>query len=279
MTYQLRGRRWLAGGCGALVAVAATMAGTLVPAAPALAGSNAGTTTGASAAASTPTSSITDVNRLNLIKTESARLIARRVASLQAAEQVVGAKAFLGSDGTAVATGMQDDISGLEALGAKIQADTILSQARQDRDLIYTQFRVYYLVLPVATNVIDVDFSSNVGVTGMDQDITQLQGYVNTANQGVLGPIVTGMADQVHIATTATAGLSAQLLSYTPAEWNANHRLLANAGVDIRTADRALQVAGNDLARADRYLRQGVAGGQAPKAQPDLGRKGHGPKR
>jgi len=71
----------------------------------------------------------------------------------------------------------------------------------------------------------------------------------------VLGPLVNDMQTQAQTASSATSGLSAQLMAYTPAQWDANHGLASNAGTDIRTANRALAVANRDLQKAESYLR------------------------
>jgi hypothetical protein len=63
------------------------------------------------------------------------------------------------------------------------------------------------------------------------------------------------MQSQSSTATTATSGLSAQLLGYTAADWDANHGLLNGARIDIFIANRALGTAWKDDQRANDYLR------------------------
>ena len=153
---------------------------------------------------------------------------------------------------------MQADISALEALGADIAADTTVTQVDINIDAVFG-LRVYDLVLPVMTDVVQIDRATNVRIPALNQDITTLKGDLNPNNQGVVGPLVNDMQTQVQTATSATSGLSAQLLAYTPAQWDANHGLLSNAGTDIRTANRALEVADNDLQKAEWYLRHGAS--------------------
>ena len=117
--------------------------------------------------------------------------------------------------------------------------------------------RVYDLVLPVVSDVIQVDRVTNVRIPALNQAINTLRGDVNSSNQGVLGPLVNDMQTQAQTATSATSGLSAQLLAYTPAQWDANHGLL-NHCADIRTANRVLAIANRDLQKAERYLRNGA---------------------
>jgi hypothetical protein len=252
MTNQLRRRSIGASVCAALLAAAAALAGSFVAASPAMA-----QTGGAPAASRVPPPQAYQ-GRLNWIKKESNRMIELRVDSLQRALRVVAAKSFLGSDQTTLETNLNSDISGLQALDAKIQSDTTVQQALADRAQILTGFRVYLLVLPVVNLVIQTDFITNVEIPAINADVAQIQALVNTTNQVVLDPLITDMHNQVSIATTATSGLSAQLLAYTPAEWNTNHKLLANAYVDVRTAGRAMLQANVDLKKAERYLGHGL---------------------
>jgi hypothetical protein len=261
MTHQLRGRqRWHAGAGAALAAMLAAVAGTLASTtAPASADSTPSST---SAPAVTSTTGVpADVsNRLAWIKNDSARLIANRVKSQETAINVVQGKSYLSTDGTTMVSGMQAVITSLQALGTKIAGDPTVSQALEDRALIFTQYRVYLLVLPIVNDVIRIDYIDNVTLPTLNAAITQLKSDENSYNEGVIGPLVTDMTDQVQIATSATSGLSAQLLAFTPAEWDANHGLLSNAGTDIRITNRALEVANKDLQEADRYLRRGTPG-------------------
>ena len=129
---------------------------------------------------------------------------------------------------------MGSDISGLQALGPTIAGDTTVAQAEADRALIFTEFRVYHLVLPVVSDVSQADRAVNVLLPAVQDAITKLEADENSSNQGVLGPIIANMQAQVQLATSATNGLSAQLLAFTPAEWDADHGLLN--GADHRTA-------------------------------------------
>jgi hypothetical protein len=154
---------------------------------------------------------------------------------------------------------MQADITGLQAIGTAIAGDTTVAQVNANDGLVFG-YRVYDLVLPVVSDVVQIDRIANVRIPALNQAITTLKADLNSSNQGVLGPLVNDMQTQAQTATSATSGLSAQLLAYTPAQWDANHGLLSNAGTDIRTANRVLAVANNDLQKADRYLRSGRLG-------------------
>jgi|GEM_PF-2047119 len=226
----------------------ATAAGSLAAASPALAQGDRGRAVGP--AATVPRSA----GRLSRIKAEAARWVTARARSLDQAMAAVQSYSFLGSDGTTLVANMRADVSGLEALDQKIQSDTTVAQAVADAADIFTQFRVYYLVLPVVSYVVATDRVDNVYVPALNSDISWLQSQENASDQAVIGPLVAGMQSQVQAAGSATSGLSAELLGYTPADWNANHGLLDPARSSVLTAERAVYTAEREYYEALRYL-------------------------
>ncbi len=250
MTYEGRSRqRWRAAAGVALAATLATVASSL-----------AGTTAPALAAgAPTTTATATDAlptwgSTLAEVQAQAAAAISIRITALQAAIKTAQGESFLGSDATTLVNDMQADITGLQALGTKIAADTTVAQAIADADLIFTQFRVYYVMLPVARDVASVDYITNVYLPGLAKEISQLQAAENSANQSVIAPLISGMQSEVQIATGATTGLSAELLAFTPAEWDSNHTLFSTAETAIQTAEKAVGYAVKDFERAENYL-------------------------
>ena len=229
----------------------------------------------------TTTSTTSEPGRLAAIKARASRGISRRVASLNVAIAVVQSKSYLGPDQATLVSIMQADLSDLQALGTKIASDTTVAQALADYDSIFTQLRVYYLVFPVVQDVIRVDYIDNVALPALTQEVTSLQGQVNSSNQGVLDPLVSDMQAQGQVITAATSGVTARLLTFTPAEWNANHALFASVNANIVTSNRALVTANRDYQRALAYLRRGLVGKdrspkQAPKPKRDRDHGGRG---
>ncbi|MGD0811599.1 MAG: hypothetical protein ABSA91_18105 [Acidimicrobiales bacterium] len=192
---------------------------------------------------------------LNRAKAFAAGLILERLNSLQVAIKKVQGDGFLGSDGATLVSEMQADITGLQTLGTTIAGETTLDEVLASIRLIYSEFRVYYLMLPVTADVVIVDYAVNVKLPALAASISLLQGAENSSNEGVLAPLIVNMQAQSGIITTATGGLSAQLLSYTPTEWNANHGLLNGARAEILVSDRAFGTAERDWQEASRYLR------------------------
>lgn len=193
--------------------------------------------------------------QLAAIQAKASRAIAERVGSLNTAIALVQSKSYLGADQATLVSDLQTDDSALQTLDAKISADTTVAEALSDYDSIFSQLRVYLLVMPVVNDVIRVDYVNNVVLPTDNQEISTLQGQVNSSNQGVLTPLITDMQDQVQVATGATSGLSAQLLTFTPAEWNSNHQLFASTSANIATTNQAVATAAKDYSRALAYIR------------------------
>ncbi len=254
MSYQMQRRpRWYAGASAAFVTTLAVLAGSV--AATSTPASADSTTTTDPSATTVPAAAADVAGGLNWVKQDSARLISDRLGSLEGTIKVAQGRSYLGADGTTLVNGMSSDISGLQALGAKIAGDTTVGGAEADRALIFTEFRVYLLVLPVVDDVSQTDRIVAVFLPAVQDALSKLEADENSSNQAVLGPIVANIQAQVQLATSATNGLSAQLLAYTPAEWDADHGLLNGPSTNLRIGDRALVTIDNDVREADRYLR------------------------
>jgi hypothetical protein len=253
MTYQRRQRRWHAVASTALTATLATVATTLAPALPRAFAD--GTTTTSSTTTTTPAP---PPPGLAAIQADAARLISNRVNALQEEIKVVQSKDFLGSDQATLVSQMQTDITNLQALGAKIAADTTLQAAIADRADIFTQVRTFFFVLPMARDVTQADWVTNVELPALNQEVAQIQAQESSANQAVVSSLLDSAQAQIQVAGNATAGLSAKLLAYTAAEWDADHALLVPAVQAIRSALRAIDFARDYLSRAERYLRHHV---------------------
>ena len=265
MSNHIQGRRRWQTATGGAIALAVAAASLAVVAAPAF--SDPTTTTTSPSTTTTPTifPSVTvafaTTTGLNKAKRYAAALILERLNSLQFAIKKVQGDSFLGSDGATLVSDMQADMTGLQTLGTTIAGETTVAEVEASIQLIFSEFRVYRLMLPVAGDVIVVDNAVNVKLPALSTSISLLQGAENSSNQAVLAPLISNMQSQSGIITGATGGLSAELLSYTPSDWNANHNLLNGATAEILVTDRAFGTANRDWQEASRYLRHHGGGG------------------
>ncbi len=179
--------------------------------------------------------------------------IERRVASLNAAIGVVQSSTFLGADQATLLQLMQSDVSGLQQLDQTIQADTTLQAARTDARKIFTDYRVYALMLPVVHMVRGADAVTKVIVPKLDAAATHLQDAITQHNASNLQPLLDDLEAQVAAAQQLVSGLPGHLEALKPADWNANHQVLQPS------RDR-LQSARLDLRRARQDARDIVSG-------------------
>src|SRR5438067_399648 len=142
-----------------------------------------------------------------------------RIADLNKAITSVDGTAFLGADQSALMAGMQNDITGLKTLDTTIQADTAITAAKADAQRIFTDFRVYALVLPVTHLVVATDAMTNVVIPKMTTVADALQLIITKTNAASEQPTLDDMKAQIAGALTATNGLAADLQSFTPAQW------------------------------------------------------------
>jgi hypothetical protein len=250
----------------ALAVSLATVAGALaLGAAPAMADQNDGHSNQGSGPATVPVTPGTlppvapgQSKHLWQVKRDADRAINERVNVLNVAVRRLATMSYMGQDATTLTSSMQQDVTNLQALKVSIDAATTVQQAMAGYTQIFTDYRVYYLVLPAAQGAATADWLTSVKIPTLTQQVTQLQGLQNTADQAVLGPIVSGMQSLLQTATTDTTGVSAQLLSYTAQQWDANHNILFGAQTNLRTASGAIAAAERDYARAEEYLTRGL---------------------
>jgi hypothetical protein len=203
-------------------------------------------TSGAIAGAATPAAT---PQSLSGIQARAAAAISLRVNDLNAAIAKVNADQRLGSDNAALVAYLQADVAPLQALGQKIAADTTESTAAADYATIFANYRVLALVLPaahIARAADEVDVTTIPALTAL---ATKAASHLNSSNQAALQPLLTDLNTQITAATNSTAGVSATVLAYTPADWNANHDLLT-------TGRSAVQSAETDIAKARADLKQ-----------------------
>src|SRR3954468_14462020 len=183
---------------------------------------------------------------LDAVKQAAHTAVTNRVTALNRAITAVNQAPNLGTDQAALVTTMQHDISGLGDLDTTIQADTTVGDAKADARKVFTDFRVFALVLPVTHMVVATDRIDNAVIPRLDDVVTKLQGLITEANATNQQATLDDMKTQIAAAQTATNGLSADLQAFTPAQYNADHSLLSGDRAKLRTARADLQKARQD---------------------------------
>jgi hypothetical protein len=144
------------------------------------------------------------------------------------------------------------DLSGLTALRATIAADTTAAQARTDYQKIFTDYRVYWLVLPQVHYAAAADDITTAVLPRLTDAQTKLAALLAGPDAAKNTPAVqaamTDLVNQIAAATTVTTGLSATVLAYTPAQVNANHNLMRQARQTLQSARTDIKAARADVA-------------------------------
>ncbi|HET9657289.1 MAG TPA: hypothetical protein VFP72_18195 [Kineosporiaceae bacterium] len=236
----------LAAGGAALIAVLATAA------TPALAATAPAAVTGTPAVSGTPAPG---TGPAAVQKQAAAEIAARQTAITARLNQLstggnlsTGDKGLTAADRQALITILTGDRSGLGTLGAKIAADTDLATARADRQKIFTGYRVFALAMPQVRLVRAADALTTEALPRLADAQARLQAALEKAGRSDQAAAqLADLGKQLDTLRSATSGLSAKLLAFTPAQYDADHDLLAPSRQSLLSAREALRQARADL--------------------------------
>ena len=133
--------------------------------------------------------------------------------------------------------------------------DLLLAQERHSFDAagkpieqqeIFSDYRVYALVLPVGHMVRAVDVVDNLIAPALNQAAGMFETAITTRGLTSLQPTLDDMKAQLATAAQATSGLAARLEALTPAQWNASHEVLSSPRSSLDAARDALRKARQD---------------------------------
>lgn len=224
----------------------------------------AAATTGAAAAGNSGSSGAPDT--LAGIKAKAASDVTARVNALNAGIAKVNAAKGLGPGQAALAAYLGADITPLQQLNQKIAGDTTVKQAAEDFSTIFSNFRVYLLVLPAARIAGDADHATTTALPALTADAAKAQSHVDPGNQAQLQPLIDDLNSQISTATDATNGLAATVLAFTPAQWDANHDLLSASKSAAQTTDAAVTKGRADVRQIVQILKGSVTAGHGATA-------------
>lgn len=231
--------------------ITATAAMTLA-AAGATAGVAYADTTTPTTAGSTSSSPAGHGAALTALKARAATAVTTRVNALDSAVTRVNSNRFLtSSDKTTLLNTLNSDLSGLQQLGPKIQADTTLAAAQADYRTIFTNYRVFALALPQVHFAAAADDLTGTVVPHLTDAQTRLQkllsGPDQSKNSASVQAAMADLSKQISAITSATNSLSSTVLGYTPSQWDANRQLLTPARQALTGARSAARTARQDV--------------------------------
>ncbi|MCU4183223.1 hypothetical protein K6U06_02540 [Acidiferrimicrobium sp. IK] len=192
-------------------------------------------------------------SRLQKIQAKASAAVTHQVDALNKQIAKVQAAKDLGADQAPLLASLQGEVSGLQALGRTIAADTTAASAAKDAKTIVTGYRVKGFELPMSRMVLAADRVSAQAVPRLTGIETKLAARVTPADTAQVTSLLADMKTQLTSAGGATAGLAAKLLVLTPAGFAADHALLAQPRASLAAAGADLKkaVADAKLARAD----------------------------
>jgi hypothetical protein len=188
---------------------------------------------------------------LSTIQASGAAKTSARIASLGAAITRVTANTSLtDADRSSILATLTADLAAMKSLAAKIAADTVVSTARADYASIFTVYRVYAVALPQAHFAAAADALADKALPRLTSAESKLAaalaGKFASKSTPELQAKLVDMANQIAAAKAAVEGVAGKALAVTPADFNANHAVLAPIRASIVSARSAAK-----LARAD----------------------------
>jgi hypothetical protein len=196
---------------------------------------------------------------LTAIQQRAAAAIAKRLASLSVAiNDVTNSSAISSGDKTTLLATLNADVSGLTALGVTIAADTTAQQALTDYKTIFTGFRVYALALPQVHFAAAADTITATVLPKLTDAQSKLAALLAGVDSGKNTPAVQAkmadLATQIAAIASETNGLSATVLAYTPAQYDANHALLSPSRAALAISRNDARTARGDIAFVTKAL-------------------------
>jgi hypothetical protein len=116
---------------------------------------------------------------------------------------------------------------------------------------IYTNFRVYALVLPQVHLVRAADEMTSVVIPDFQKVQADLQSRISQspATSSATAAPMADLAQQITAMQSDTTGVSATLIPLTPADWNANHTVVRGPRMMLGSAATAAGAALADIAK------------------------------
>ena len=207
-----------------------------------------------SSAANNPAAqTLTAVQQQDLatLKSKGTEEINRRITSLKEAIAKVNASSKLSSsDKTYLLSEDNTELTGLTTLETTLNSETQLSAARTDVQSIFSDYRVYALVLPKTWLVTVSDGEVNVAaqLTALS---TKIQTKITTdknagKNVDALQTQLNSMIATVNSAQTTAAAVQAKVLNLQPSDYNSDHTILSGYKAQLQTVHTDNQTAYND---------------------------------
>jgi hypothetical protein len=195
-----------------------------------------GSTTTSTSASATSALSTTSADRLSSIISKGSAEIDRRLSTLNSLSPEISASTKLSSaDKTTLTNEVTTELSGLTTLKATLAACNTISCAHTSAQSIFTDYRVYALIVPKVEIMSAADHQQQVEAslgTIASQLTTRLTGSSNTTLVSDLGTLKSDI--------TSSEGLSSSVetnvVNLQPSDYDSNHSVLSQYVSSLKTA-------------------------------------------
>jgi hypothetical protein len=222
----------------------------------ALGGAGAATALAAPAHPALPTCTRTDVKCVIAFGDQR---IDERTAALTKLNDKANAQVAAGHITSSQASAIQADVtsnqSGLTALKSKLDAETDATAARQDVKTIYTQFRIFAVMLPRDYHEIVLDIMTNVQakLVGLEPKLQQAIASAPADEQAQLNALYSDFTAKLGAASTQITNANGMVSYFTPNNFDNN---LATYGANWLNFRSAVLAGRADLRQAASDLHQ-----------------------
>ena len=228
----------------------------------ALGGAGAATALAAPAHSTLPTCVRTDVKCVIAFGDQR---IDQRTAALTKLNDKASAQVAAGHITSSQASAIQADVtsnqSGLTALKSKLDAETDATAARQDVKNVYTQFRIFAVVLPRDYHEIVLDIMTNVQakLVGLEPKLQQAIASAPADEQAQLNSLYSDFTAKLGAASTQITNANGMVSYFTPSNFDNNLATYRTNWLNFRSAVLAgradLRQAASDLHQMAKILK------------------------
>ena len=202
---------------------------------------------GASALSATNQAANTQTRIANIIS-KGDQEISRRLTTLGTlTSKINSATKLSASDKATLSAEVSSEVSGLTALKSKLDAETTLDGAKADAQSIYTDYRVYALIVP-KVELVRVADDQQVAESKLTDLAAKLQTRITTAKNN--GKDVTALQTQLNDMTAKTqaaqaisTSIESKVINLQPSDYNSDHALLSGDRDQLKTAHQDNQAA------------------------------------
>ncbi len=189
--------------------------------------------------------------KLKVIITRGNKEVDRRLKTLNTLSiKITGAKKLSSANKTALNDEVRTEISGLNDLKQKLDADTDLATAQADAQDIFSGYRVYALIVPKVQLVKTAD-DLQTAADRLTALSSKLQTRIDTAKKqgkdvASLQSTLNDMIAKTKDARTISSAVELNIINLQPGDYNSNRSIMSDNRNTLKTAQSDIKAATAD---------------------------------